>query len=303
MTGLQAAVAAVSLLVASPALAQDACDSTIPFGDNPEAGRFVPVDDSEVYYETYGPKSQPALVLIHGNGGSIAAMRCQILHFMADYNVLVADNRTHGKSGGSDHLTYGQVTDDYAAILESLALDSVFVLGQSDGGIVGLLLAIHHPRKVRKLVAAVPNLRPGTSAIVTWELQLSRSYRAMIDSMIAAGDTSRDWENERAHMNLMVNGPHIPVTDLEQISIPVLVMTSDDDIIKPRHILEIYEHIPNAHLFMMPGATHFMIRDEHELFNFMAERFLSEPFERPRSREVLLEMIGGPPGTGPVGEQ
>jgi len=70
------------------------------------------------------------------------------------------------------------------------------------------------------------------------------------------------------------------------------VMTSDDDIIKPRHILEIYEHIPNAHLFVMPGATHFMIRDEYELFNYMANRFFARPFKRPKSKEVLLEMIG-----------
>jgi pimeloyl-ACP methyl ester carboxylesterase len=90
----------------------------------------------------------------------------------------------------------------------------------------------------------------------------------------------------------MVNEPHILLTDLETITAPVLVMTSDDDIIRPRHILEIYEHIPNAHLFVMPGATHFMLRDEHELFNYMSDRFFQEPFERPTSRDVLLRMIG-----------
>jgi pimeloyl-ACP methyl ester carboxylesterase len=205
---------------------------------------------------------------------------------------VVADNRTHGKSGGSDHLTYDQIAADYVAILDHLALDSVHVLGQSDGGIVGLLLAIDYPDKVGKLVAAVPNLWPGKSAIEAWELELSKGYRAQIDSMIAIGDTSRDWENDKLHMNLMVNEPHILLTDLETITAPVLVMTSDDDIIKPRHILEIYEHIPNAHLFVMPGATHFMLRDEHELFNTMSDRFFQEPFERPTSRDVLLRMIG-----------
>jgi pimeloyl-ACP methyl ester carboxylesterase len=275
-----------------PLNAQDGCDSSIPLGDNTGVGRFVSVDRSRVYYETYGDPAHPPLVLIHGNGGSISSMRCQILHFMQDYHVVVGDNRTHGKSGGSDHLTYGQISDDYAAILDELALDSVYVLGQSDGGIVGLLLAIHHPDKVGKLVAAVPNLRPGKSAVEEWELELSKDYRTTIDSMIAAGDTSRDWHNMKVHMELMVNEPHIELTDLETISCPVLVMTSDDDIIKPRHILAIYEHIPNAHLFVMPGATHFMLRDEYELFNYMAGRFFSEPFERPTSQEVLLEIIG-----------
>ena len=246
---------------ATPAIAQDGCASEIPFGDNDDAGRLATVGNSRVYFETYGDSTHPTLVLIHGNGGSISAMRCQIVHFMTDYHVVVADNRTHGKSGGSDHLTYDQMADDYATILDDLALDSVYVLGQSDGGIIGLLLAIDHPRKVGKLVAAVPNLRPGKSAIKQWELDLSAEYRAMIDSMIARGDESRDWQNEKVHMELMVNEPHITLTDLHKISSPVLVVTSDDDIIKPRHILEIYENIPNAQLFVMPGATHFMLRD------------------------------------------
>ena len=144
MPHLNAVVTLCSLLaVAQPAFAQDACDSDLPFGENEETGRTVAVGNSHVYYETYGDASHPALVLIHGNGGSIASMRCQIIHFMKDYHVVVADNRTHGMSGKSDHLTYEQMASDYAAILDELAMDSVYVLGQSDGGIVGLLLAIH----------------------------------------------------------------------------------------------------------------------------------------------------------------
>lgn len=293
MPRLNVAIALCCLLaVVRPALAQDACVSDLPFGDNEETGRTVAVGSSHVYFETYGNPGDPPLVLIHGNGGSIASMQCQIIHFMKHDFVVVADNRTHGKSGESDHLTYEQIASDYATILDELAMDSVYVLGQSDGGIVGLLLALHHQEKVAKLVAAVPNLRPGRSAIAEWELELSRDYRAMIDSMIAAGDTSRDWHRMKVHMELMANEPHIPLTDLQGITIPVLVMSSDDDIIKPRHILEIYENLPRAHLFVMPGATHFMLRDEHELFNYMADRFFTEPFERPTSREALLQLIG-----------
>ena len=92
-------------------------------------------------------------------------------------------------------------------------------------------------------------------------------------------------------MKLMKEEPHIEVSDLSRITCPVLVMTSDDDIVKPGHILQIYENIPNAHLFMMPGATHFVIMDEHELYNMMSYRFLSSPFTRPRSKEALMELI------------
>jgi len=93
-------------------------------------------------------------------------------------------------------------------------------------------------------------------------------------------------------MNLMANEPNIPISDLKKISCPVMIMTSDDDIIKPQHILEIYENIPNAQLFMMPGATHFMIRDEYELFNYMSNRFFKMTFQRPKSKDVLMKLIG-----------
>jgi hypothetical protein len=38
----------------------------------------------------------------------------------------------------------------------------------------------------------------------------------------------------------------------------------------------------------MPGATHFMIRSEHKLLNKMANRFLSNPFNRPTTKGIIL---------------
>ena len=216
----------------------------------------------------------------------------QIEYFKDSYYIIVADNRTHGKSGGVDSVTYDIMASDYIAIINKLNVDSAYVLGHSDGGIIGLLMAINYPNKISKLIAAVPNLVPGEPAIEAWELEFGKRYRAFIDSMISINDQSRDWEIERIHMNLMRDEPNIKSSDLSKIKCPVLVMTSDNDIIKPRHILTIYENIPNAHLFIMPGATHFMIRDEHELYNMMSNRFLSSPFTRPTSKEVLLDMIG-----------
>lgn len=261
------------------------------YGDNAESGQYIESNASQIYFETYGDETKQALILIHGNGGSIKSMSLQIDFFKDKYFVIVADNRTHGKSGGTEDVTYDMMAEDYLGIMDELNMDSAFVLGHSDGGIIGLLLAINYPERIKKLVAAVPNLVPGEESIEAWELELGAGYRALIDSMILVNDESRNWQLERIHMKLMKEEPHITVSDLSRITCPVLVMTSDDDIIKPRHILQIYENIPSAQLFMMPGATHFMIRDEHELYNMISNRFLSNPFSRPRSKEVLMEMI------------
>jgi alpha/beta superfamily hydrolase len=62
-----------------------------------------------------------------------------------------------------------------------------------------------------------------------------------------------------------------------------------EDVIPLEHIIEIYQHIPKAQLFIMPGATHFMLRNNHVLFNQIVENFLNKPFQRPTTKEIILK--------------
>ena len=80
--------------------------------------------------------------------------------------VIVVDSRGHGKSNlGTDHLTYIQMMEDYNALLDRLGVNGTNVIGWSDGGILALLLAIHHPDKVNKMAIMGANLRPDESAV------------------------------------------------------------------------------------------------------------------------------------------
>jgi pimeloyl-ACP methyl ester carboxylesterase len=76
------------------------------------------------------------------------------------------DSRAQGKSEDrKDSLTFEMMADDFNALLDSLHLDSCYVLGWSDGGISGLLLALRHPEKVKKLAVSGPNLWPDTTGL------------------------------------------------------------------------------------------------------------------------------------------
>ena len=57
------------------------------------------------------------------------------------------------------------MADDEAALLDALHIDSAYVLGWSDGGIIALLLAIRHPEKVIKLASTGANFWPDSTAI------------------------------------------------------------------------------------------------------------------------------------------
>ena len=109
--------------------------NVIPYGNNKAVGNSISIDGTKQYYEVYG-QGEP-LVLIHGNGGNIAYMKPQIEFFAKKYKVIVMDCRGRGKSElGKDSLTYTQMAKDIVGILNYLHLDSTYVVGRSDGGIL-----------------------------------------------------------------------------------------------------------------------------------------------------------------------
>jgi len=241
-----------------------------------------------MYYETYGQPTDPVLVLIHGNGSEISHWKAQIDHFRKRFRVVVADSRAHGKTDDGDvALTYELMADDYNSLCDHLKLRSPAILGQSDGAIIGLILAMTYPDKFERVVAMGPSLRPDTAAVPGWLVELTNSDLREANERIEAGDASAELHRQQMHYELLAKHPHITTQELSRITIPVLVMSGDDDLIRAEHILEIYRAIPNSNLAVLPGVTHFALFEDPELFNYVAERFLTGPFRKPTSRAVL----------------
>jgi pimeloyl-ACP methyl ester carboxylesterase len=281
------------MMFAIPVFAGDGTPQNIPYGDNPQAGQSVTINDIEMYYETYG--SGDPLLLIHGNGHSIANLNYQIEQFSKNYFVIVGDNRGHGKSGmGEGPLNYIQMMEDYNALLEKLGVSDARVFGWSDGGILALLLAINHPDKVSKMAVMGANLRPGQTAVYEWVPELLQPLSDMVDEMIASNDTSDDWQHHRQLLNLLMTQPDISHESLQAIKAPVLVIASDKDIIRTRHTMEIFENLPNAHMAVLPGQTHWAPATDPVGFNALLEKFFATPYSRPTSQEVLTAELNPP---------
>ncbi|MDB5208449.1 MAG: alpha/beta hydrolase [Flavisolibacter sp.] len=275
-------LALLFLLFSNYSSAQDTCFTRLPYGNNPQAGAYANVNGIRMYYETYGSASARPLLLIHGNGGSIWSMRCQIEHFRQTYKVIVADSRYHGKSENGDKpLTYELMADDYAALLQHLKLDSVYTIGQSDGAILTLLLAMNHPGSIKKGIAMAPNLRPDSTAQYGYIVRTVKQTRDSVEGLIRSGRKDAALLRESVYYQLMDEQPNIPAASLSHIQVPILLMSSDGDAITLEHILEIYRALPKANLLVMPAATHRMLREEYQLFNQMCQRFLDNPFKRP----------------------
>ena len=106
-------------------------------------------------------------LLLHGNGGSISSMSDIIPYFSKNYRTIVLDSRAHGKSIDSgDSLSFEMMADDAASLLDQLRIDSAYVIGWSDGGIIALEIALRHPEKLIKLASTGANLWPDSTALI-----------------------------------------------------------------------------------------------------------------------------------------
>lgn len=246
------------------------------YGKNKAAGKYYTIRGFKMYAEVYG-QGQPVLI-IHGNGGSINNFIKQIPYFSKKYKVIIADSRAQGKSTDkADSLTYEMMADDYATLLDTMKVDSAFVIGWSDGGINGLLLAIRHPEKVKKLAITGANLRPDTSAVFheVWDL-VTPSYNELKNKK----EKTDVEKNGFKLLKLLVENPHIPLSDLHKISCPTLVIGGDHDVIKEEHTMEIYKNIPNAYLWILPNSGHSTPVVYSDEFNKKVDDFFKNPFRK-----------------------
>jgi len=250
---------------------------SINYGNNKEAGNFKKINGINLYYEIYG--TGKPLIFLHGNGGSIRGASAKIEYFKKYFKVIAIDSRGHGKSidTTTKQLTYVQMANDIKVLLDSLNIDSAFVQGQSDGGILGLLLAINFPGKIAKLATYGANMFPGKKALVD-----------EIDNLVLDTLKATKNFNTKRLFSLMAYQPDITEKDLQKIKCPVLIMSGDRDAIRLEHSIKIFNNITNSNFFVMPGATHAGSSEKPELFDLVLLDFLNRPFSKVSTVDLYI---------------
>ncbi len=219
------------------------CQSKIDYGNNKAAGKYYKVRGINIYTEQYG--SGNPLLLIHGNGGSISSMASIIPYFSCHYKVIAVDSRAHGKSAdAADSLSFEMMADDDAGLLDQLHIDSSYVIGWSDGGIVALVLAMRHPGKVIKLASTGANLWPDSTALLP---SLWKGEKKYYDSLQSKKWISQKEKNDWKIFMLDWVEPNIPLTALQNIYCPSLIISGDHDLINLEHTVKMYQNIPYAY--------------------------------------------------------
>lgn len=240
----------------------------INYGNNAAASGKVKVKDAELYYETYG-KGDP-LLLLHGNSQSINVFKKQIKEFSKIYKVIAVDTRGQGKSTDyiSEPLSYNLYAEDIKVLLDSLHIRKANILGWSDGGNTGLIIAAKYPGYVNKLAitGACTNPKEAVSANTLKEVGDA------IKSLKARADEKSKYQVKL--FTMLLTEPHINTEDLKSIKAPVLVMAGEKDMILEKHTKFIADNIQKSQLFIFKGASHYVPVEKVSDFNSKVLEFL-----------------------------
>jgi pimeloyl-ACP methyl ester carboxylesterase len=261
------AVVLMCLALVGGVFAQDAA----PELPTPTEAGMAAVNDIEMYYATYGDPANPALMLLHGGLGNADYFVNQIPAFTEHFYVITADSRGHGRSTMSDQqIGYALMASDVLALADTLGVEQFALVGWSDGGIIGLDIAINHPERLTKLVAYGANYNPSG---VRADVGESERFNAYIE--MAAGDyalLSPNPDNFETFLNNISNmwatEPNYTVEQMQGITTPTLFIDGmQEEAIYVEHDLEMTQLVPNSDLYLMGGVGHFAMWENTEEFN------------------------------------
>jgi pimeloyl-ACP methyl ester carboxylesterase len=273
LSGLRRSAALATALAAALALAGCAAPSA-------PGGYHIKLRGIRMYYEVYGHGR--VLILLHGGTGNGKQFVDQIPTFARRYCVVVPDLCAQGRSTDRPGpLSYHEMAEDVAALMDRLRVRTADVMGWSDGGIVGLDLAIHHPRRVRHLVTFGANFAPDglNPADVLWNATATWASFGP-GTRQAYEELSPEPEHYAEAMGKILDmwrtQPHFKSAELRSIRARTMICAGENDVVRRDHTEELARAIPGAKLWIVPGASHSVILEQPALVNRTVMRFLRD---------------------------
>jgi pimeloyl-ACP methyl ester carboxylesterase len=231
-----------------------------------------------IHYAIYGQGSP--VIFLHGGLANSDYWGNQATAVAARHTVILMDSRGHGRST-RDARPYGYdlMADDVVALMDALEIPKADIVGWSDGGIIGIDLALKHKDRVGKVFAFAANTR--TSGVVE-DVEKNPTFAAFIaragKEYAALSATPNEYAAFVDQISKMWFGePNWTDAELKTIDTPILVVDGDhDEAIKRAHTEYIAATIPHAGLLILPNVSHFAFLQDPNQFNFAILHFLGD---------------------------
>ncbi len=242
----------------------------------PATSGLAPVNGIKIWYATFG--SGPPVILLHG-GLANANYWGKLVPVLAEhYRVVVMDSRGHGRSS-RDSRPYGYdlMASDVLALMDFLHIDNAALVGWSDGAIIGLDIALHHPERLSKLFAFAANSDPSGVKDVNQSPVFTAFIARARQEYEKLSPTPTEYNSFLTQITKMWESqPHWTADDLAGIKVPTWIVDADhDEAIKRENTLFMADHIPNSGLLIEPQVSHFAFLQDPEQFNAAVQHFLT----------------------------
>jgi pimeloyl-ACP methyl ester carboxylesterase len=244
----------------------------------PERSGIASVNGIRMWYAVFGHGSP--VILLHGGLASSNYWGLQIPALAPHFEVIVVDSRGHGRSTrNGEPITYHLMASDVLALMDALNISKAAMVGWSDGAIIGLDIAIHHPERLTRLFAfgANSNLAgvKSSEGNPVFAAYVSRTREEYAKLSPAPGEFNafhqqleKMWDAE----------PHFSDAQLRSITVPTWIVDGDrDEIIKREDTDHMANLIPAAGELILPRTSHFAFLQDPKQFNEALLRFLSSP--------------------------
>ena len=271
--------AAAVLALAGPAASWRTLSTPAPLPAAESEGS-VSVNGASIHYKTFGSGNAQAVLLLHGGLGAAEDFGSQIDALSAEHHVVAIDSRGHGRSTDDDQpYGYNLMASDVMGVMDHLGIDSAAVVGWSDGGNIGLDMAIHNPDRLDGVFALGANFQ--TTAV---------KPTAFTDALIGAyvgyaaeqyGRISPTPDNFEAFSGKVFAmwgaEPNYSEEQLQGISVPFAVAAGVyEEAIDEVHTKRMAELIPGAKLLLIGNSSHFAHWQVPDEMNSMILEFLAE---------------------------
>jgi len=299
----------VPLLIPVPPLRETTPVEALTDADS----RFAIADGLQVHYKLAG-QGQPALVLLHGLGASVFSWR-EVMVPLSHLGTVIAFDRPGFGLTSRPMPGDWQEENPYAAesqarltvdLLDGLGIQKAILIGHSAGGSIAVLTALRFPQRVEALVLVSPAIYEGGGApgwvrpllslpqVRRWGPLFVRSIAGRGASLLASAwhDPSKiepevlagyakGWQVpnwDRALWELVLASRPLDLErHLDELHMPVLVLTGDDDRWVPaEQSIRLASELPSAELVVVPDCGHLLQEEAPAAFMGATSAFLAK---------------------------
>lgn len=244
-----------------------------------ESSGYANINNIQIWYATFG-QGEP-VILLHGGLTNSNYWGNQIPELAKHYKVIVMDSRGHGRSTRDQQpLSYSLMSTDVLALMDHLKINKASIVGWSDGAIIGLNLALHHPERLKKLFAFAANTNPNGVKKSAGETPVFKTaFKRFETEYQQLSKTPKEFPELLKQVTTMwATQPNLTDKQLKSITVPTWIVAGDrDEGIKRENSETQADLIPNSGLLVLPQVGHFAFMQDPTQFTQNVLRFLEKP--------------------------